>query len=141
MMAWMLGTEDLPLNVHVWRVHHCTKVHQINQVIIFSVGTRQFGTKFIKNSWKPWCIFRYICMLCLQNSYSFTLSTSAYSADIDIFHWWKLGTDLSSAKHQRCLTKGNLWLLHCVFAYESLIVFVSQLVHIVQILTFFIDVY
>ena len=29
----------------------------------------------------------------------------------------------------------------CVCAYESLIVFVSQLVHIVQILTFFIDVY
>ena len=47
--AWMLGADDLPLNVHVWRVHQMHQVHQINQVIIFSVGTQQFGTKFMKN--------------------------------------------------------------------------------------------
>ena len=66
------------------------QVHQINQVIIFSVGTRQFDTKFMKNIHEN--------RLCV------------------------LGTFV-------------------VYAYESLIVFVSQLVHIVQILTFFIDVY
>ena len=60
--AWMLGAEDLPLNVHVWRVHQCTKVHHINQVIIFSVGTKQFGTKFVKNSWKSFMCFRYMMM-------------------------------------------------------------------------------
>ena len=38
------------------------QVHQINQVIIFSVGTRQFGTKFIKNSWKSFMCFRYMMM-------------------------------------------------------------------------------
>ena len=85
--AWMLGTEDLPLNVHVWRVHWMHQVHQINQVIIFSVGTRQFGTKFMKNHMKTLMLFRYICVLCLWKSYSFCVSSGAYSADIDIFHW------------------------------------------------------
>ena len=86
MFACMLGAEDLPLNVHVWRVHQCTRVHQMFWVLIFSVGTRQFGTKFMKiHDNHQWKLDTFVC-LCLQNSYSFTLSSSAYSAFIHKTH-------------------------------------------------------
>ena len=53
---------------------------------------------------------RYIVCLCLQNSYSFTLSSSAYNADIDIFHDEKLDTVVC-------------------YAFKTLIVLLSHLVH------------
>ena len=52
----------LPQFLHICWVHYCTTLHQKFWVIIFSSGTRHFGTNLMKNSWKSSMKIRYICM-------------------------------------------------------------------------------